>query len=321
MNCLVGMLAVVALTAWHVAAHADNYPGRTVRIIAPIAPGGATDILSRMLAQKLYESWGQVVQVDNRPGAGGMIGSELAARAAPDGYTLLMVFTSHVTNPSLQSRLPYDTVNDFAPVSMVAVIPNVLLVHPSLPVRSVQELIMFARGRPGDIDYATAGTGSATHLAALQFSSMAGVIMQHVPYRGGAHALYDLVSGQVTLMFGNMASSMGHVRAGRLRPLAVTSARRSAALPQLPTMEEAGLPGFEALGWFALLAPAKTPGQIINKLNSEVVAVLQQPDLRQRLHGLGAEVRTSTPGELNDYIRSEIAKWAKLIKTAGLRLE
>lgn len=302
-------------------ANPDNYPNRTVRIIAPIAPGGGTDILSRIIAQKLYESWKQVVQVDNRPGAGGIIGSELVAKAAPDGYTVMMAFTSHVTNPSMQSRLPYDTIEDFAPITMVAVIPNVLLVHPSLPVRSVRDLIAFARAHPGDLSYASSGTGTATHLAALLFSSMTGIVMEHVAYRGGAPALYDLLGGQVPLMFGNMASSMAHIRSGRLRPLAVTSATRTAALPNLPTMAQAGLPGFEAKGWFALLAPAKTPGRIINKLNSEVVAILQHPELNERLRGLGAEVTTSTPGELNDYIRSEIAKWGKIIKAAGIKPE
>jgi tripartite-type tricarboxylate transporter receptor subunit TctC len=300
---------------------AENYPARTVRIVAPIAPGGGTDILSRLLAQKLYEAWGQVVQVDNRPGAGGIIGSELVAKAAPDGYTLLMAFTSHVSNPSLQSKLPYDTLNDFAPVTMVAVIPNVLLVHPSLPVRSVRELVGFARARPGDINYGSSGVGSATHLAALLFSSMTGVIMEHVPYRGGAPALYDLLGGQLTMMFGNMASSMPHVHSGKLRALAVTGARRSPALLQLPTMAEAGLTGYEAKGWFALLAPAKTSGQVINKLNSEIVAILQHRDVQLRLGGLGAEVMSSTPIELNDYIRAEIAKWAKVVQATGIKPE
>lgn len=314
-------IAAAAGIAAGQAAYAENYPARTVRIVAPIAAGGGTDILSRLLAQKLYEAWGQVVQVDNRPGAGGIIGSELVAKAAPDGYTLLMAFTSHVSNPSLQSKLPYDTLNDFAPVTMVAVIPNVLLVHPSLPVRSVRELVAFARARPGDINYGSSGVGSATHLAALLFGSMTGVIMEHVPYRGGAPALYDLLGGQLTMMFGNMASSLPHVRSGKLRALAVTSAQRSPTLPQLPTMVEAGLPGYEARGWFALLAPAKTPGQIINKLNSEIVAILQHREVRLRLGGLGAEVMSSTPVELNDYIRVEITRWAKVVRAAGIKPE
>ncbi len=303
------------------AAQAQNYPSRTVRIIVPIAPGGASDILSRLIAQKLYESWGHVVQIDNRPGASGIIGSELAAKAPADGYTLLMAFTSHVTNPSLQPKLPYDTLTDFAPVAMVAIVPSVLLVHPSLPVRSVQELIVFAKKRPGELDYASAGTGTATHLAALMFSAMTGVIMEHVPYRGGLPALNDLLGGQVSLMFGNLASSMTFIRAGRLRPLAVTSARRAATLPQVPTMAEAGLPGYEALAWFALLAPARTPGQVINKLNSEIVAILQHPDMKERLQGLGAEIMPGSPGDLNDYIRIEIAKWDKVIRKLGVTVK
>lgn len=295
-------------------AQAQNYPSRTVRIVAPIAAGGSTDILSRLVAQKLYESWGQVVQVDNRPGAGGIIGSEIVAKAPPDGYTLLMAFTSHVTNPSLQPKLPYDTLNDFAPVTMVAVVPSVLLVHPSLPVRSVKELIVFAKRRPGELNYGSAGSGTATHLAALLFSSMTGVIMEHVPYRGGAPALYDLLGGQVTMMFGNMASGMAHIQSGRLRALAVTSARRSPALPLLPTMAETGLSGYEAMAWYALLAPAKTPGTVINKLNSEIVAILQQSDIRGRLGALGADVMPSSAAALDDYIRAEIVKWRKVIR-------
>ena len=309
--------AVIALMAMVCAlsfAHAQNYPSHTIRIVVPIAAGGATDILSRMIAQKLYERWGQVVQVDNRPGASGMIGGEIVASSPPDGYTLLMAFTAHVTNPSLQPKLPYDTLNDFAPVTMVAVVPSVLLVHPSLPVYSVRELIAFAKARPGELNYASSGTGTATHLAALLFSSRTGVIMEHVPYRGGAPALYELLGGQVTLMFGNMASGMPHIRSGRLRALAVTSPRRSRALPLLPTMAESGLPGFEAMAWFALLAPAHTPGTIINKLNAEIVVILQQPEIRERLASLGAEVESSTPAELDDYIRSEMAKWRKVIR-------
>lgn len=299
-------------------AQAQNYPSRTVRIVVPIAPGGASDILSRLVAQKLYESWGQVVQVDNRPGAGGIIGSEIVAKAPPDGYTLLMAFTSHVTNPSLHPKLPYDTLNDFAPVTMVAVVPSVLLVHPSLPVRSVKELIAFAKRRPGELNYGSAGTGTATHLAALLFSSMTGIVMEHVPYKGGVPALNDVLGGQVTLMFGNMASSMAYIRSGRLRPLSVTSVRRSAVLPQLPTMVEAGLPGFEAMAWFALLAPAKTSGTVVNKLNSEVVAILQHPDIKERLLRLGAETMPGSPAELHDYIRAEIVKWEKVVKQLGV---
>ena len=313
------VFVLIAMACAFSAAQAQNYPSRLVRIISPAAAGGAADILSRVIAYKLSESWGQQVQVDNRPGAGGIIGSDVVAKAPPDGYTLLMAFTSHVTNPTLQPKLPYDTLNAFAPVSMVAVAPSVLVVHPSLPVRSVRDLIAFAKRRPGELDYGSAGTGTATHLAALMFSAMTGVIIEHVPYRGGAPALNDLLGGQVSLMFGNVASSMAFIRAGRLRPLAVTSARRVAVLTQVPTMAEAGLPGFEALAWFALLAPARTPGQVINKLNSEVVAILQHSDMKERLQGLGIEVIPSSPAELNDYIRAEIVKWGKVIKASGIQ--
>ena len=317
-HSVVRLLLATVLCAAATAA-AQGYPSRTVRIVAPIAAGGATDVLARILAQKLYESWGQIVQVDNRPGAGGTIGSEIVAHAVPDGYTLLMAYTSHVTNPTLVTKLPYDTVRDFAPVSMVAVAPSVLLTHPSVSVRSVSELIAFAKKHPGDLDYGTAGNGTAAHLAGLLFASRAGVALQHVPYRGGALAIYDLLGGQISLMFGNTASAVPQIRAGKLRALAVTSLRRVRALRDVPTVSESGLPGFEAVAWFALLAPAKTPGGIVNKLNSEVVAVLQQRDVRSRLDGLGAEVRPSTPGELDDYIRAEITKWRKVI--GGLRFE
>jgi tripartite-type tricarboxylate transporter receptor subunit TctC len=311
--------AIVALLASPVAL-GQNYPSRTVRIIAPAAPGGATDILARVLSAKLYDSWGQIVQVDNRPGAGGVIGSEIVARAPPDGYTLLMALTTHVTNPALQVKLPYDTLNDFAPVSMVAVVPSVLLAHPSLPVRSVSELIAFAQSRPGELDYGTSGVGTAAHLAALLLASRTGIRMTHVAYKGGAPALYGLLGGQIPLMFGSTAASAQQVRAGKIYALAVTSRQRSAALPEVPTMIEAGLPGFEAMAWFALLAPARTPGTVINKLNSEVVAVLQQRELALRLGGLGAEVASSTPAALDDYIRAEMAKWEKVIRGAGINI-
>ena len=320
-NIMRTVIALMVMACALPAAHAQNYPSRVVRIVVPIAAGGATDILSRMIAQRLYESWGQVVQVDNRPGASGIIGSEIVAKSLPDGHTLLMAFTSHVTNPSLQPRLPYDTLNDFAPVSMIAVVPSVLLVHPSLPARSVRELIAFAKPRPGELNYGSSGTGTATHLAALLFSSMTGVIMEHVPYRGGAPAFYDLLSGRVSLMFGNMASGMPHIRSGRLRALAVTSPGRSRVLPQLPTMAEAGLPGFAAMAWFALLAPARTSGTVINKLNAEIVVTLQQPDIRERLEALGVEVRPSSPAELDDYIRAEMAKWGKIIREMDMTIQ
>jgi tripartite-type tricarboxylate transporter receptor subunit TctC len=311
-------LAVPALCIAPGTALAQNYPGRTIRVIVPVSAGGATDVFARVLAQGLAESWGQQVIVDNRPGAGGMIGSELVARAAPDGYTLLMAYTAHVTNPSLWTRLPYDTLNDFAPVAMVATVPNVLLVHPSLPVRSVQSLVDFARRRPHELDFASSGIGTAAHLAAVLFMQRAGLFLTHVPYKGGMPALHELAGGQVSIMFGSLSTAQQHMRSGRVRALAVTGARRAAVAPQLPTIQESGIADYEALSWFALFAPALTPGTVINKLNSEVVAMLARADIRQRFLGQGAEMASSTPGELGDRVRTEIVKWATVIKAAGI---
>jgi tripartite-type tricarboxylate transporter receptor subunit TctC len=300
------------------AALARNYPNRTIRIIVPVSAGGATDVFARVLAQGLAETWSQQVIVDNRPGAGGMIGSELVAKAAPDGYTLLMAYTAHVTNPSLWTRLPYDTLNDFAPVAMVATVPNVLIVHPSLPVRSVSELVAFARRRPHELDFASSGIGTAAHLAAVLFAQRAGLFLTHVPYKGGMPALYELAGGQVSIMFGSLVTAQQPIRSGRVRALAVTGARRAAIAPELPTMRESGVADYEALSWFALFAPAQTPGTVINKVNSEVVAMLTRGDIRRRFLGQGAEVSSSTPGELGDRVRAEIVKWAEVIRAAGI---
>ncbi|MDP1674808.1 MAG: tripartite tricarboxylate transporter substrate binding protein [Burkholderiales bacterium] len=299
-------------------AFAQNYPSRTVRLVVPVSAGGATDVFARSLAQGFVEAWSQQVIVDNRPGAGGMIGSELVARAVPDGYTLLMAYTAHVTNPSLWTRLPYDTLNDFAPVAMVATVPNVLIVHPSLPVRSVRELVAFAKRRPHELDYASSGIGTAAHLAAVLFMQRSGLFLTHIPYKGGMPALYELAGGQVSIMFGSIATAQMHIRSGRVRALAVTGARRATVAPQLPTMQESGISGYEALSWFALFAPVQTPGAVINKVNSEVVAMLARADIRRRLIGQGAEVSPSTPGELGDRVRAEIVKWADVIRAAGI---
>jgi len=300
-------------------ASAQNYPSRTIRVIVPVSAGGATDVFARTLASGLTEAWNQQVIVDNRPGAGGMIGSELVAKALPDGHTLLMAYTAHVTNPSLWTRLPYDTLNDFAPVAMVATVQNVLIVHPSLPARSVGELVDFARRRPHELDYASSGIGTAAHLAAVLFAQRTGLFLTHVPYKGGMPAIYELVGGQVSIMFGSLSTAHLHIARGRVRPLAVTGARRAVAAPQVPTMREAGVANYEALSWFALFAPAQTPGTVINKLNSETVAMLSQREIRERFLGQGAEVSPSTPGELGDRVRAEIAKWGGVIKAAGIK--
>lgn len=297
---------------------AQSYPNRTVRIVVPISPGGATDVFARTLAIGYTEAWNQQVIVDNRPGAGGMIGSEMVAKAVPDGYTLLMAYTSHVINPALWTRIPYDTLRDFAPVVMVATVPSVLIVHPSLPVRSVSELIAFAKRRPHELDYGSSGVGTAAHLAAVLFSQRAGLHLTHVPYKGGVPALYELLGGQISVMFGSLATAFPNIQNGRVRALAVTSAQRAVALPQLPTMHEAGIDGYEAVAWFALFAPAQTSGTVINKLNAETVAMLNQRDIRARFLAQGAEVTPSTPGELGDRVRLEIVKWAAVVKAAGI---
>ena len=293
------------------------YPSRPVRLVVPAPPGGGTDILGRIVAQKLTDTLRQQVIIDNRAGASGMIGSEIVARADADGHTLLICFTTHVTNPSLFAKMPYDTVRDFAPVAMVGVIPSVLVLHPSIPSQSVKEFIAYARERPGKLNYGSAGSGSATHLSTVLFNAMTGTRMVHVPYKGSSPALTDLLAGQVNLMFGNMASAMPHVRGGKLRALAVTSAKRSAAAPELPTIAENGLPGYEATSWFALFAPARTPASLVNKLNGEVNTLLQLPDVKERMAGFGADAMPMSPRELAAYVETEIVKWGKLIKAAG----
>ncbi len=298
---------------------AQSYPNRTVRIVVPISAGGSTDVFARTLAIGYTEAWHQQVIVDNRPGAGGMIGSEMVAKAPADGYTLLMAYTSHVVNPALWTRIPYDTLRDFAPVAMVATVPSVLIVHPSLPVRSVRELIAFAKRRPHELDFGSSGVGTASHLSGVLFSQRAGLFMTHVPYKGGVPAMYELIGGQISVMFGSLATAFPNISNGRVRALAVTSAKRALASPQVPTMQEAGIPGYEAVAWFALFAPAQTPGTVINKLNAETVAMLSQRNLRERFLTQGAEVAVSTPGELHDRVLAETAKWAAVIRAAKIQ--
>ncbi|MBM3342518.1 MAG: tripartite tricarboxylate transporter substrate binding protein [Betaproteobacteria bacterium] len=320
-ECMVIALAAPISSAAMAQNMAQPYPARALRLVVPAPPGGGTDILGRLIAHKLTEAWRQQVIIDNRAGASGMIGSEIVARAGADGHTLLLSFTTHVTNPSLFAKMPYDTLRDFASVAMVGVIPNVLVVHPSVPSQSVKEFIEYAKARPGKLIYGSAGSGSATHLAAVLFTVMSATSMVHVPYKGATPALTDLLAGQSQLMFGNMASTMPHVRAGKLRALAVTSAGRSAGAPELPTMAQAALPGYEATSWFALFAPARTPGAVIDKLNTEVNAILKLADVTDRMRSIGADAMPMSPRELSAYVESEIAKWGKLIKASGAKTE
>lgn len=303
-------------------AQAQDYPAKPIRFIAPNLPGGPTDILARLIGQKLAESMGQPVVIENRSGAGGNIGTEAAAKSPPDGYTL--VTGNNATfgaNVSLYKHLGFDPLKDFAPIVLVATQPNILVVHPALPVTSVRQLIALAKSRPGELNYAGSGMGAAAHLAAELFKSMAGVNIVHIPYKSAGPALVDLIAGQCQLMFATSLSVQPHIKSEKLRALAVTTAKRSRLMPELPTISEAGLPGFEAMTWHGVLTTGGTPPAIVNKLNAEINRALQLPDVRERLGALGAEIIGGTPKEFADHIQREIPKWAKVIKDAGVRLE
>lgn len=303
-------------------AYAADYPNKPIRIVVPFAAGGTTDFLARAIAQDLGTSMGTTVVVDNRPGAGGNIGSDLVAKSVPDGYTLLLgTVGTHAINASLYKKMPYDTVKDFAPISLVASVPNILAVHPSVPAKSVKELIALAKAKPGVLAFASSGNGSSIHLSGELFKSMTDVDMVHVPYKGSGPALTDLVGGQVQLMFDNMPSSFPHVKAGRLRALAVTSPKRSPAAPDVPTIAEAGVPGYESVAWFGILAPAGTPPEIVKKLNTEIAKTLKSPEVMTRLASQGAEPVSNTPEQFAAYIKSEMTKWAKVVKTSGAQVD
>ncbi len=300
---------------------AGGYPVKTVRVVVSYAPGGATDIVARLVAQKLTESMGRSFIIDNVTGAGGVIGDSTVARAAPDGYTLLGTSSTFAINPAVVAKLPFDPIKGFAPIALVARAPFMLVVHPSVPAKSVKELVALARANPGKLDYASAGHGTAVHLAVELFNSMAGVKMMHIPYKGSGLALIDLLSGQVQLTFANVLSSRAHVQAGRLRALAVSSAKRSAVLPELPTVSESGVPGYDTASWYGYLAPAGTPQPIVQRLNAEIINSIKSPDMSERLATDGAEPVGSTPEEFGQYLASEITRWRRVVKVAGVRLQ
>ena len=303
-------------------ASAQAYPTRPIRLVVPFPAGGTTDILAREAAQKLTEVLGQAVVVDNRPGAAGNIGSDLVAKSAPDGYTLLMgTVGTHAINPSLYSKMPYDHVKDFAPVVLVAGVPNVLVVNPALPVNSVAELIKLAKDKPGQINFASSGSGTSIHLSGELFKTMAGVDMTHVPYKGSSPALTDLIGGQVQIMFDNLPSALPQIKGGRLRAIAVTSLKRAPVLPDIPTINESGLPGFEASSWFGVLAPAGTPAPIVARINTEVNKWLQSADAREKLLGQGAEAAGGSPEQFGNFIHAESEKWAKVVKASGAKVD
>jgi tripartite-type tricarboxylate transporter receptor subunit TctC len=317
---LVAAAAIVAM-GWHAQAPAQQYPSRPVRIISPFAPGGGNDALCRIISQRLGENLKQQVIVENRAGANGIVGAEVAARSAPDGYTIVLIPSGHAVNASLYKKLPFDSIRDFSPITLVGSSPLVLAVHPSLPARNVKELIALARARPEQLTYVSAGIGASGHLGGALFETLTNTKMTHIPYKGMAVAILDLMSGQVTMTFGTSLSVVPHVRSGRLRALATTGEKRSPALPDLPTVAEAGVPGYEASLWYGFVGPARLPPEIVNRLNSAIVAVLQLPDVRERLASQGVDPQYNTPGEFAKLLVNDVDRWAKVVQRAGVQPE
>ncbi len=318
--CRAALGPIVLIAPW-CDALAQSYPARPIRLIVSFAPGGSVDLVARLMGQKLAEAWGLQVVIDNRPGAGGNLSAEIAAKAAPDGYTLYMSSASFVVNASLYRSLPYDPLKDFAPVALLASVQNVLVAHPSLPARNINELIALARKTPGAIIYASTGSGSSGHLAMELFKTMAGIALTHVPYKLVGQATTDLLAGQVALWFPSIPSVLPHIKAGRMAALAVSGAKRSPALADVLTVAESGLRDYEASTWYPLLAPARTPQPIIGKLNAQVVAILSSAEVQERLAGQGVEPIGSTPAQLAVHLKSELAKWAKVVKLSGASVD
>jgi tripartite-type tricarboxylate transporter receptor subunit TctC len=300
---------------------ADDYPVRPIRLIVTAAAGGNADTVARLTGQFLSEGLRQAVVIDNRPGANSMLATEMTVRAAPDGYTLVLVSNAHATNPSLVSRMPYDTLKDLAPVSLLATTSNVLVINPSVGVSSIKDLIAMARAKPGQLNYGSSGNGSSANLAAELFNSLAGVRITQVPYKGTAQLLTDVISGQIQLSFSSMASIMPYVKTGKLRALGTTGVKRSAAAPDVPTIAEAGVPGYRSINWNGLLAPAATPKPVIATLNREIVRQFKTPAAQERFASVGIEALSGTPAEFDKFIREEIRQWGKVIKAAGIKVD
>lgn len=297
-----------------------KYPDKPIRLIVPVAPGGGTDFIARLLGQKLNEAWGEPVIVDNRPGAAGNLGVEIAAKAVPDGYTLVIPITSFPINPSLYAKLPFDTVRDFAPITLVASAPLLLVVNPKLQANSVKELIALAKAKPGALNFANSGSGTTAHLAGEMFKRMAGVDIVSVPYKGGGPAVIDLLAGNVQMYFSTIPAALTQVKAGRLRALAVTGGKRMSEISDIPTVSESGLPGFEVVAWFGMFAPARTPQPVVRKLNTELVRILNTSEVREKMAGHGLIPGGNTPEQLGSFLKAEIAKWSKVIKDADIRI-
>ena len=317
MRLLIAFLAAVSGAT----AFAQSYPSKPIRVVVPATPGGAIDLAARTIGAKLTEAWGQPVVVENKGGAAGIVGSDSVAKAAPDGHTLALVASSHAINPSLYAKLPFDTVKDFAPVILTHVVPLVLVVNQALPAKSVNEFISYAKANPGKLSFASSGNGGAPHLSAELFKAMAGIDMLHVPYKGSTAAHPDLLSGQVPVMFDTVVAIAPHVKSGRVRALGVTTTRRSAVLPDVPPISQAGLPGYDTSTWGGVLAPGGTPMEIVAKLNAEIARILKMPDVRERMMNAGSEPGGGTPEQFKAFIDAEMIKWAKVVKDSGAKAD
>jgi tripartite-type tricarboxylate transporter receptor subunit TctC len=311
-------MAMALLSSW---AHAQTYPVKSIRLIAPFSPGASTDVVGRLLAAKLTESWGQTVIVENRPGAGGIVGAAYVAKAPPDGYTLLMGSVGSLGTIGLRKNPPYDPVKDFAPITLGVRAASALVVHPSLPVTSVKQLIAFARAHPGELNYASSGVGSPSHLAMEFFNTLAGVQTVHIPFKGPAEATTELLTGRSHIIIQSAVSTLAHLQSGRLRVLATTGSKRMTELPAVPTMIEAGLPGYEVYVWYGVLAPAGTSPEIVMRLNHELVRIFNLPDVKAKLLAQGGELATGSPAEFTEFIRNDVAKWNKVIRAAKMEQE
>jgi tripartite-type tricarboxylate transporter receptor subunit TctC len=322
MKRIAALLAGLVLAAVSAAAAAQAWPSKPIKWIVPFAPGGTTDILARTVSEKLSPALGVPVVVDNKPGAGGGVGAELVARAAPDGYTIIGgTISTHAINASLYKDLPYDPVKDFVPITMIARVPNMLVLNPGVPAKDVKELIVLLKANPGKYTFASSGNGTSQHLSGELFKTMAGVDMQHIPYKGSPPALQDVVGGQVTMTFDNITTAWPLAKAGKLKALAVTTAKRSDIAPDVPTLAESGLPGFEVGSWQGVFAPAGTPPAIVKRLNAEIVKILAMPDVREKLGALGAEIVADSPEDFAVIVKAEVAKWSDVVKKSGAKVD
>jgi tripartite-type tricarboxylate transporter receptor subunit TctC len=321
LTSIMARLVLMAAAAAAGLAHAQNYPDKPVRLLVPFPAASATDVVARTIGQKLSEKWHQPVVIENKPGAGGNLGTEIGAKSPADGYTILMGTVANAISASLYRKLTYDFIKDFEPVTLMAVTPLVLVANPKFPPNTLKEVVAYAKAHPGEVNFGSGGTGTSNHLAGEMLNTMAGIKMTHVPYKGTPAAYTDMLAGQVSLMFDNIVAVMPHIKSGKLKPIAVSTAKRVPSLPNVPTVAESGFPGFEAVSWIGAVVPAGTPKEIINKLNTDFNAVMAMPDVKEKLAASGAELKGSTPEEFDAHIRKEIDKWAKAVKSSGARAD